>query len=431
MSRQPRTARLSVWAAVRSWTFWSNSSPMIGFVLLVHLFAGLLAVRAVLTAHADFHAFAWFLALLSLCLVFEEGTTRIEKLRFKLRSARHHDMTSVWTFAAAIVLIPALTVPLVMVIQLHTWHRYVKGRGGMPYRTAFTGSSIWIACVAARTVMDLFGSHGALPRGPIAVLAVATAMFVYTAVNTGLIYAAVYIGSRPASPPPFLTMWADVYLEVATLCLAGLTALALLFQPWLTVLVIPAMVIMQRSVLSKELEEAATIDSKTGLLNALAWQQAASAELERSARDNKNAAMLIVDMDNFKLINDTYGHLVGDAVLKAVADVLADELRGYDVLGRFGGEEFVALLADVSALQALDVSDRILSRVRNLRVPARDPEPREVTGLSASIGIACFPQQGSQVEDLLHTADAALYTAKREGRDRVEYSYISDKTTNT
>ena len=428
MPRDPRTAKMPVPTRVRSWNLWATSPAMVGYVLLVHLVAALLAVRAVVTADADFHAFAWFGVLLILCLVFEEGTSRIEKLRFKLRSARHHDMTSVWTFAAAIVLVPALTVPLVMLIQLHTWHRYVKARGGLPYRTAFTGSTIWIACVCARGVMDLFGSHGSLPRGPIAVLAVLTAMLVYTAVNTGLIYAGVCILSRPATPPSFLTMWADVYLEVATLCLAGLTALALLFQPWLTVLVIPAMVIMQRSVLSKELEEAATIDSKTGLLNALAWQQAAAAEIERTERDHKTAAMLIIDMDNFKLINDTYGHLVGDSVLRAVADVLVDELRGYDVIGRFGGEEFVALLAGVSPLQALDISDRILHRVRNLRVPSREPEPTEVSGLSASIGLACFPQQGRQVEDLLHTADAALYTAKREGRDRVEYSYIADST---
>jgi diguanylate cyclase (GGDEF)-like protein len=136
--------------------------------------------------------------------------------------------------------------------------------------------------------------------------------------------------------------------------------------------------------------------------------------------------MLIIDMDNFKAINDTYGHLAGDDVLKGVATILKDELRGYDVVGRFGGEEFVALLADVSPMDALDISDRILSRIRDLRVALREPEDDPVRGLSASIGLACYPHQGDKVEDLLYIADAALYTAKREGRDRVEYSYISN-----
>jgi diguanylate cyclase (GGDEF)-like protein len=397
---------------------------MVGFVLSVHAVALALGVRAILTSQIDSTSVVWFVALLGLAILFEEGTLRVEKFRIKIRATRHTDMTSVWTFAAAIVLAPSLTLPLVVLIQVHTWYRYVKARGGIPYRTAFTGASIWIACVAARSVMDLFGARGALPMGVGAVIAVVCAMVVYSLMNTGLIYTAVCIGSRPASPPPFLTMWQDNLLELATLCLAALTALALLFEPWMTVLVIPAMVIMQRSVLSKELQEAATMDAKTGLLNALAWQQAAIAELERSARNDKQAAMLIIDMDNFKLINDTYGHLVGDSVLKAVADVLTDELRGYDVIGRFGGEEFVALLADVSPLQALDISDRILQRVRDLRVPTRDPDKPMVTGMSASIGMSGYPQQASQVDDLLHIADAALYTAKREGRDRVEYSYI-------
>jgi diguanylate cyclase (GGDEF)-like protein len=131
---------------------------------------------------------------------------------------------------------------------------------------------------------------------------------------------------------------------------------------------------------------------------------------------------MIIDMDNFKLINDTHGHLAGDAVLKAVAGVLTDELRAYDSVGRFGGEEFVALMPKVDALDALAISDRILRRVRELRVATRNVGVG-VGDLSASIGLAVCPQQGSDVEDLLHIADAALYTAKREGRDRVEYSF--------
>jgi diguanylate cyclase (GGDEF)-like protein len=307
------------------------------------------------------------------------------------------------------------------------WHRHQRESGAAPYRQVFTGSTIWLACVVAQQIdVAIGGTQGRLPSGVMSIVGVLAAIVGYAALNTGLVYAVMWLSAGTGKRPPFLNMWQDKALEIATLCLAGLAALALTYQPWLTVLVIPSMVVLQRSVLTKELQVAATTDSKTGLLNAVTWHQLAERELARATREQRAAAMLIVDMDNFKLINDTYGHLVGDAVLKAVAEVMTDELRGYDTIGRFGGEEFVALLADVSPIQALDISDRILTRIRELNVGTRGEPGELVASMSASIGIACYPQQGTEVEDLLHVADAALYTAKREGRDRVEYSYVGD-----
>jgi diguanylate cyclase (GGDEF)-like protein len=365
-----------------------------------------------------------FAILLVLSLGFQELSGKIENIRTKIRLTRLVDMTSVWLFAAAIVLPPAMTFVLVIVLRGHLWFKVNRPANYALYRVTFTAATIWIGCYTAHlTVVAWSHGHG-FPVGPLAVLTVLSAIFAYTAINSILVFSAVWLASRPDSSPPFRTIWEDSFIEVATLGLAGLAGLALLFEPWLTILVVPAVAILQRSVLMKELQEAATTDPKTGLLNSLAWHQVASVELERSARDRSSAAVIIVDMDNFKLINDTHGHLAGDAVLKSVAEVLTDELRAYDSVGRFGGEEFVAILPKVDALLALDVSDRILQRIRDLAVPTRNVDVPEITGLSASIGIACFPQQGAEVEDLLHVADAALYTAKREGRDRVEYSYI-------
>jgi len=185
------------------------------------------------------------------------------------------------------------------------------------------------------------------------------------------------------------------------------------------VLVLPPMVVLQQSVLTKELELAATTDAKTGLLNAITWQQLAQRELGRAQRENQGASLLMIDMDNFKLINDQYGHLTGDAVLKAVGLCLSDELRDYDSVGRFGGEEFVALLGGVNAETAVNIANRVLDRIRVIEIEVRD-STIPLQGLSASIGIACYPENGSDLEDLLHTADSALYRAKHAGRDRVE-----------
>ena len=102
-----------------------------------------------------------------------------------------------------------------------------------------------------------------------------------------------------------------------------------------------------------------------------------------------------------------------------MADCLADELRQYDALGRFGGEEFVAMLSGVDELAAIGISERIRERIEVLEVPARiDGEP-PLVGLSASIGISCFPEHGAELQELLHSADSALYAAKRAGRNRV------------
>ncbi|MCW2524085.1 MAG: hypothetical protein JWO63_2420, partial [Frankiales bacterium] len=311
-----------------------------------------------------------------------------------------------------------------ILLRLHLWFRTQRPGGGMPYRVVYSGCTVWLACVAGHEVMASLVPTGTIPYSVLALGAIAAAMLAYTAVNTLLVYSAVWLSIRP-DPAPLRIVFNDSLVEIATLGLSGLTALALIYSPWLTVLVLPAIAIVQRSVFTKELEEAATVDAKTGLLNATTWQQVATIELERSRRSNVSAALLIIDMDKFKVINDTYGHLAGDAVLKAVADVLIDEFRAYDSVGRFGGEEFVAMLPRVDALEALTISDRILQRVRDLVVPIRGAEGAAIRDLSASIGIACYPQQGAEVEDLLHVADSALYTAKREGRDRVEYSYLN------
>jgi diguanylate cyclase (GGDEF)-like protein len=124
-----------------------------------------------------------------------------------------------------------------------------------------------------------------------------------------------------------------------------------------------------------------------------------------------------MDLDHFKRVNDTVGHLAGDAVLRAIADALKRELRGYDAVARFGGEEFVVFLDDVGIQEAYQVAERTLSRIRGLTV--NGPGAGEKISLTASIGMAAYPQHGQTLTELMEQADSALYVAKRAGRDRV------------
>ena len=151
-------------------------------------------------------------------------------------------------------------------------------------------------------------------------------------------------------------------------------------------------------------------DAKTGLLSIAAWESRARQELSRAARADATVAVLMIDVDHFKRINDRYGHLVGDGVLRDIAATLTTQLRAYDVIGRFGGDEFVALLPNTTAAAALACAQRVRNGVGTARTE---------DDLSISIGIAIAPTHGSTVADVLDAADAALYDAKRAGRKQV------------
>jgi diguanylate cyclase (GGDEF)-like protein len=124
----------------------------------------------------------------------------------------------------------------------------------------------------------------------------------------------------------------------------------------------------------------------------------------------------MIDLDHFKRVNDTHGHLVGDAVLREVADTLCDQVREVDAVGRFGGEEFVVLLPGAALPDALRVAERIRSAIADLTVAEGSAA---VSTLSASIGVSVHPVAGAVLDQVLMAADNALYEAKRGGRNRV------------
>lgn len=164
-----------------------------------------------------------------------------------------------------------------------------------------------------------------------------------------------------------------------------------------------------------ELERLASTDPLTGAANRRAFMERSRAELARSGRSAETTALLLLDLDHFKAINDSYGHQGGDAVLKAVVAEVQAVLRPSDLMGRVGGEEFMVLLPDADAAAALGVADRILQRVADLQVPSNSGPIR----LTLSMGLAVFPLDGGSLEQLFKVADLRLYEAKHQGRNRV------------
>jgi diguanylate cyclase (GGDEF)-like protein/putative nucleotidyltransferase with HDIG domain len=188
-------------------------------------------------------------------------------------------------------------------------------------------------------------------------------------------------------------------------------------NPWLVPFAVAPLVLIHRSLAVPKLEAEARVDPKTGLFNARHFGQALNEELTRAARFDRPLSVIMADLDLLREINNTYGHLAGDAVLRGIAEVFRSLLRHYDVPARFGGEEFSILLPETSAEEALEIAERIRRTVAQRAFDVEtSSEPIRAT---VSIGVASFPRDGTDPNELIHQADLAVYRAKLQGRNRV------------
>jgi diguanylate cyclase (GGDEF)-like protein len=170
----------------------------------------------------------------------------------------------------------------------------------------------------------------------------------------------------------------------------------------------------------RQLLEAALRDGLTHAFNRRYFQQRLTAEIRFAERHSQPVAMLMIDIDHFKQLNDNHGHLAGDSVLKKLVDLLTETLRAEDVLARYGGEEFAVLARGISREAALSLAERLRKLVQTTNFGAAD-KPLEVT---VSVGLALFPFADKVSEDpasqMIELADAALYRAKQSGRNQVQ-----------
>jgi diguanylate cyclase (GGDEF)-like protein len=164
------------------------------------------------------------------------------------------------------------------------------------------------------------------------------------------------------------------------------------------------------------LREQSVRDALTGLFNRRYLEETLARELGRAERLHGPLGMLMLDIDHFKRVNDSYGHAVGDEVLRALGSLLRANVRGSDIACRYGGEEFVLLLPEASREITRQRAETIRAGASCMAV---SDQGRPITPITLSVGVAAFPLDGASAEALLKSADDALYRAKREGRDRV------------
>jgi diguanylate cyclase (GGDEF)-like protein len=399
------------------WPLWSLPRIVLSTVLGVELLA--VVVTAVTLSKFSVHAHDWLIfGILAACsLIHLELVRGIERIREGVRTNTPLvDLKSAWTFAGVLLLPPALAVALVVLSNVQMRLRVAPRQ---TFRWVYTGATIVLATQAAAAVLYVGLPQGAFPGLPHSwhgVAVIVLAAVVRWFVNHGLVVAIILLSSPQTPGREALGSFSDNVIEAAALSLGAVTALVVTVDPWYMLLVMPPMLVLHRSLLMRQFELAARTDHKTGLANAVYWSQVARSELGRAQRDSSTVGIVMLDLDHFKRVNDTYGHLTGDAVLKAVADALSRQTRGYDLVGRFGGEEFMVLLPGHDPLDLPTTVERFRQSINDLLV--RSPDTQELVKVTASAGVVAFPAGGQDLDELLLAADAALYRAKEKGRDR-------------
>lgn len=160
-------------------------------------------------------------------------------------------------------------------------------------------------------------------------------------------------------------------------------------------------------------EEAAFTDHLTGLANRRRFERQLEREVERTRRFGRPFCLLLLDIDHFKLVNDTHGHEAGDQVLRQLAKVLQEETRGIDLAARVGGEEFAVVLTETELESGIEVTERLRAAIERLEIP-------HLPRITASFGLAEFPRSAHTAQELFLVTDAAMYEAKGQGRNRVK-----------
>ncbi len=187
------------------------------------------------------------------------------------------------------------------------------------------------------------------------------------------------------------------------------------------------MFVMERVMETKELREMAVkteyykklsnLDAMTSLYNYRFFKEMLEHEIEKHKRYNRTLSLLMIDIDDFKKVNDTYGHPVGDGVLKQIARLLKKSIRNCDLVARYGGEEFAVILPETLEEEAIKVGERIVTTVRNNQFKLMEGKP---TGkITVTVGLACFPIDAKDPKRLVDNADQALYEGKKSGKDQV------------
>ena len=406
--------------AVRSWPLWSVQPRwLIAFVLAV-IAADLTALGVAVSSTAITRGNLALFCLLLGCTAASMELTR----KSGEQGGMIKDVHGVWELPTAILLPPlyALIIPIIRIALLQ-W----RIRRAPVYRRVFSGAMLSLSYGAASVTFHGLsglipqGAGGTLSRGTIWTLVIVVSVLAKETVNKTMLLTVVKASDPGATWRTEVFSREPLYNDGAEICTGVLVTYGVAGNPWLALAALPVVTLLQRSLRHVQLVNDSRADSKTGLLNAATWEREATAEVTRAVRTRTPLAVALLDIDRFKVINDTYGHLAGDQVLKELARSLDSALRDYDRAGRFGGEEFSLLLPQTRAVDAFRIAERVRASIAGLSIIVPGATGGERVHVTVSIGVAAL-DSGCKREysELMAAADAALYRAKSGGRDQVQ-----------
>lgn len=402
----------------RRWAWWQIPGVLRTYVALVPLAAFALMVYAGSQTTFRTSDLAKLACLLAGGLISVAATPRIAYQK----SGMTRDFITVWVLPVAVLLPPIYATLVPVPIFILTQVRVHKG---VVYRYVFTVGAMALSYGGASYLFRVFpasfagGAIGAGTHAATWTIAVIVAEQSARRAHQLLIMGAIKLSDpsarllkREFSRDALVSDFAEFDLGVVITVVVGVSIA-------LAVIAVPTVLLARRFMMHAPLLEKSRIDTKTGLLNSSTWESEATAEIARAMRMRLPLSVALIDIDHFKRVNDTHGHLAGDRVLRAVTDAISEHLRSYDMAGRFGGEEFVVLLPNAREPDAVSIAERLRTHVASLSIPITDDGADGTTvRLTISVGVAALDESRRELTNLMAAADAALYQAKQGGRNR-------------
>lgn len=418
----------SRWVPPRQWKLWSLPRAALGYVLAIDAIAitiTALAVRSTLFgAHPGIRGSEWaaFTVLALASTLHLESARGIERRReMAANTSPHTNLKCLWVFASLLLLPLSLVVPLVILSYVYSWFR-VYGRT-VAHRKVFSTATYVLASGAAAAVLRAGGllAEPRVPTGMWSLLIVLAAAATWWLVNYALVIGAILLASPEATAREALGELSDQLVVCAGLGLGIAVAALQSSYPWVVPVLMVTVLALHRDLLLPQYQRAAGTDVKTGLATQSHWASAVPAELARAETLHSTVGLLLLDLDRFKEINDTYGHPAGDQALRAVGETIRSEVRQGDLVARVGGDELAVLLPGADEREVMEVAERIRDRLTTLTVSVKTTGNASaiLTGIPASFGAAVYPEVAGTMDQLVLAADNALLTAKRAGRNRI------------
>lgn len=326
----------------------------------------------------------------------------------------------VFFFAGLLILQPAEFVTLVVFAHIAEWIkiRYVSPQGLrewylQPFNIAM---HIVVGSLARLLYLEINPNYEVI--GTIyALIGAGVVACVYVALNHLMVGEVVVLTRRISWKETGVLDIENLATDFVLAMFGFVSATLMTLNAWLILPAIAPLYLINRSLSIPELKHRAESDPKTGLWNGRYFMQSLEQELSRSMRYDRPLTVVLADLDYLRVINNTYGHLAGDAVLKGVAEILHNYFRDYDVVARFGGEEFAILLPETEPEKALSRIETVRLAIEKTALEA--PEADVTINITMSFGLAGIDKEKPTAFEIIHCADKAMYAAKYAGRNQI------------